>query len=254
MRRWIDERLRAGETLVGTFVETPSLAVCEVLGSCGFDVLVADAEHAPLSPADIQTIVVAADLAGCAALVRLAGDDASQIQHALDAGAAGIIVPRVHTADQAAGVVANATYPPGGRRGAGPGRASLYGLDRQAALEEARARTLVAVQIESAEAVRNIESILAVDGLGMAFVGPNDLGLSLGQPPDQELRRVIDEVLAHARAHRVSTGILAPTAELAQRYRSAGVSLILTGTDLGLLAAGARRAVAGAAGAPAGAA
>lgn len=240
MRRWVLERMRAGETLIGTFVQTPSPSVCEVLCACGYDVLVPDAEHAPLSAADVQTLIAAADMAGRPALVRIASHDSTHIQYALDGGAAGIIVPRVNTADEARAIVVQATYPPAGERGSGPGRAALFGLDRTAAVEEARSSTLIALQIESAEAVRNLDAILDVEGFGMAFVGPNDLGLSLGAPPEEELRRIIDDVLERANARGLLTGILASTPELVARYRAAGVSLILTGTELGLLASGAR--------------
>jgi 4-hydroxy-2-oxoheptanedioate aldolase len=229
--------------MVGCFVSQPSLAVCEVLGASGFDLLVADAEHAPLAPADVHTIVAGADLAGLPALVRLSDDSPTSIQYALDGGAAGIIVPRVHSGPQAAAVVAAASYPPKGGRGAGPGRASLYGLERERSLEQALAHTLVAVQIESAEAVANLDAILAVGGLDMVFVGPNDLSHSLGRPAQDDLHRVIDDVLARAHARGVLSGILAPTPELVDRYQRAGVSLLLTGSDLAMLALGARSVV-----------
>jgi 4-hydroxy-2-oxoheptanedioate aldolase len=245
MARWMLERLQRGEAMVGCFVSTPSYAVCEVLGACGFDVLVADAEHAPLAPADVRAIVAGADLAGLPALVRLSDDSTTSIQYALDGGAAGVIVPRVHTGPQAAAVVAASNYPPKGSRGAGPGRASLYGLDRERSLEEALASTLVAVQVESAEAVANLDAILAVDGLDMVFVGPNDLSHSLGRPAEDELHRVIDDVLVRSHARGVLSGILAPTPELADRYLRAGVSLLLTGSDLAMLARGARAVVGG---------
>ena len=243
MRRWVLEQMLAGETMIGTFVQTPSASVCEVLCACGYDVLVPDAEHAPLSPADIQALVAAADNAGAPALIRIAGHEGSQIQYALDAGAAGIIVPRINTAEEARAVVSRATYPPNGERGSGPGRAALFGLDRSAAVDEARANTLIALQIESADAVKNVDAILDVPGSGMAFVGPNDLSLSLGSPPEEELRAIIDDVLGRARARNLLTGILASTPDLVAHYRAAGVSLILTGTDLGLLAKGAKTCI-----------
>jgi 4-hydroxy-2-oxoheptanedioate aldolase len=225
---------------VGCFVATPSLATCEVLGACGFDVLVADAEHAPLGPAEVRTIIAGANLAGLPALVRLADDQVASIQWALDAGAAGVIVPRVEGGAQTEAIVAASRYPPLGRRGAGPGRAALYGLERERSLDEARAHTLIAVQVESAGAVERLDEILAVDGLGMVFVGPNDLSHSLGRPPEEELRATIDDVLARAHAKGLRTGILTPTPDHVARYTAAGVSLMVTSTDLALLAAGAR--------------
>ena len=240
MRRWIAEPVRRGESLIGCFVSNPQISSCEVLAAAGFDVLVADAEHFPLGPADVQTIIAGADLGGVPALVRLSDDSATSIQYAMDAGAAGVIVPRVHTAEQAAAAVAAALYPPKGIRGAGPGRASLYGLERDAGMREALEQTLVAVQIESAMAVLQLDAILEVEHLDMVFVGPNDLSHSLGRPPEDELRRLIDDMLVRAHAAGVRTGILAPTTELVERYRKAGVSLLITGADVAMLAAGAR--------------
>ena len=239
-RLYIRDRLRAGECLVGCFVQTPSLAVAEVLATSGFDLLVPDAEHAPLTPLDIQTIIAGAHLHGIPALVRVAGAEQSAIQYALDAGAAGVIVPYIETAEQAQAVCDLARYAPQGRRGSGPGRASLYGLDRIDGVHDAAAHTLVSVQIESKRGVENLASILAVDGIDMVFVGPNDLSLSLGNPDAAELQAVIEGVLSTAHAQGVMTGILAPTGELAKTYREMGVHLLLTGTDLGMLATQAR--------------
>jgi 4-hydroxy-2-oxoheptanedioate aldolase len=112
-------------------------------------------------------------------------------------------------------------------------------------MQEALARTLIAVQIESAQAVENLDAMLAVEHLDMVFVGPNDLSHSLGNPPEDELRRIIDDVLSRAHAAGVRTGILAPTPELVERYRRAGVSLMITGADVAMLAAGARAVIEG---------
>ncbi len=100
----------------------------------------------------------------------------------------------------------------------GPGRATLYGLQREEAIANARAETVVAIQIETQTAVENLDEILTVDGVDLVFVGPNDLSHSLGRPPEDELRAVIDEVLAKATAAGRLTGILAPTPELCARY------------------------------------
>ncbi len=248
MRHQLRTQLHSGTPLLATFVETPHRAVAHVLGAVGFDVLIPDGEHAAFSPRDIEELIVGADLAGVPALVRVPSTAPSTLAHALDSGAAGVLVPLVNTAEAAQAAALAARYPPEGLRGAGPGRATLYGLEREEAIANARAETVVAIQIETGTAVQNLDAILAVEGIDLIFVGPNDLSHSLGRPPDDELRAVIDEVLRKAQGAGRLTGILAPTAALAARYRDAGCALLVTGTDLGALAAGGREILHGARG------
>jgi 4-hydroxy-2-oxoheptanedioate aldolase len=231
-------RLRTGAPLIASFVETPHRAVSQVMGAIGYDVLIPDGEHAAFSPRDIEEVIVGADLAGVPSLVRVPSNTPSTIGHALDSGAAGVLVPLVNTAEAAHTAAQLSRYPPEGRRGAGPGRATLYGLQREQAIANAREETVVAIQIETGTAVENLDEILAVEGVDLVFVGPNDLSHSLGRPPEPELRAVIDEVLTKAKHAGRMTGILAPTPELCARYRGAGCALLVTGTDLGALAAG----------------
>jgi 4-hydroxy-2-oxoheptanedioate aldolase len=212
---------------IGCFVQTPRRAVAQVLAASGVDVLIADGEHAPLSPADIEEIVVGGDLAGVPVLARVPFSGAA-VQHALDSGAAGVLIPLVETASEAAAAVAAARFPPRGRRGGGPGRAALYGLDRAGALAR---EVTVAIQIETVAAVAALDEILAVEGVDLVFAGPNDLALSFGRAVDD----VVPDVLARARAAGLQTGTLAAFAD-------ADTSLVVAGTDLGLLAAGATRA------------
>ena len=173
----------AATSLIGCFVSNPQLSTCEVLAVCGFDVLVADAEHAPLSAADVQTIIAGADLAGLPALVRLSDDSATSIQYALDAGAAGRHRPaRPHGRADGGG---RRPRPPTLRRasaGQARGAHRCTASTAPPAMPEALDHTLIAVQIESAEAVENLDAMLAVEHLDMVFVGPNDLSHSLGQP------------------------------------------------------------------------
>jgi 4-hydroxy-2-oxoheptanedioate aldolase len=248
MSHTLRTRLRTSAPLIASFVETPHRAVSQVMGTIGYDVLIPDGEHAAFSPRDIEEVIVGADLAGIPSLVRVPSNTPSTIGHALDSGAAGVLVPLVNTAEAASAAALAARYPPEGLRGAGPGRATLYGLEREAAIANARAETVVAIQVETGMAVENLDAILEVEGVDLIFVGPNDLSHSLGRPPEEELRAVIDDVLQRAKAAGRLTGILAPTAELAARYRAAGCSLLILGTDLGCLANGARDFLAGARG------
>jgi 4-hydroxy-2-oxoheptanedioate aldolase len=248
MNHTLRSRLRTAAPLIASFVETPHRAVAQVMGTVGYDVLIPDGEHAAFSPRDIEEVIVGADLAGIPSLVRLPSTAPSTIGHALDSGAAGVLVPLVDSAEAAHTAAQLSRYPPEGRRGAGPGRATVYGLRREEAIANAREETVVAIQIETQAAVENLDEILTVDGVDLIFVGPNDLSHSLGRPPDEELRAVIDDVLAKARTAGRMTGILAPTPELCARYRAAGCSLLVTGTDLAALAAGAKGFLQGARG------
>jgi 4-hydroxy-2-oxoheptanedioate aldolase len=248
MSHTLRTRLRTSAPLIASFIETPHRAVSQVMGTIGYDVLIPDGEHAAFSPRDIEEVIVGADLAGIPSLVRVPSNTPSTIGHALDSGAAGVLVPLVNTAEAAHDAAQLSRYPPEGRRGAGPGRATIYGLQREEAIANARAETVVAIQIETRAAVENLDAILTVDGVDLVFVGPNDLSHSLGRPPEEELRAVIDEVLAKARAAGRMTGILAPTPEHCARYREAGCALLVTGTDLGALAAGGKAFLDGARG------
>jgi len=248
MSHTLRTQLRNDAPLIASFVETPHRAVAQVMGAIGYDVLIPDGEHAAFSPRDIEELIVGADLAGVPSLVRVPSTAPSTIGHVLDSGAAGVLVPLVNTAEAAHTAAQLSRYPPQGRRGAGPGRATLYGLQREQAIANAREETVVAIQIETGTAVENLDAILQVEGVDLVFVGPNDLSHSLGRPPDEELRAVIDDVLRRARQAGRMTGILAPTAALATRYREAGCELLVTGTDLGALAAGAKSFVEGARG------
>jgi 4-hydroxy-2-oxoheptanedioate aldolase len=216
--------------MIGAFVQTPQRSIAQVLAHSGIDLLIADGEHAPLTPAGIEEIIVGGDLAGVPVWARVPFSPAA-VQHALDSGAAGVLIPLVESAAGAEAAVAAARFPPRGRRGGGPGRAALYGLDRRRALER---EITVAVQIETAAALDNLEAILAVEGIDLIFVGPNDLALSLGRPADAE----IADVLARARRAGLATGTLV-------KHADADTTVTVLGTDLGLLAAGARAAVRG---------
>ena len=200
MSHTLRTRLHTGAPLIASFVETPHRAVAQVMGAIGYDVLIPDGEHAAFSPRDIEEVIVGADLAGIPSLVRVPSTAPSTIGHALDSGAAGVLVPLVNTAEAAHTAAQLSRYPPEGRRGAGPGRATLYGLQREEAIANARAETVVAIQIETGTAVENLDAILQVEGVDLVFVGPNDLSHSLGRPPEEELRAVIDDVLRGRRA------------------------------------------------------
>ncbi len=238
-------RLDGGESLVGTFVQTPSPATAELVGAVGVDFVCVEGEHSGLGRETVQSLVAGSALAGTPALVRVAANDPVEIAAALDAGAAGVIVPRVDSAAEAAAAVSAARYPPEGRRGVGPGRASGYGLSVPEYVARANGEIAVGVQIESGEAVAAAGEIARVEGVDFVFVGPADLAASLGVPfGDERLDGQIASVLAAAREAGRPAGIWAPTAGGAASALRAGFQVVILGSDLGLLADALRAALA----------
>ena len=120
-------RIEAGEPLVGTFLQSPSVAGAELVSGLGVDFVCVEGEHSGLGREQVQGLVAAAAVAATPALVRVSANAAVEIAAALDAGAAGVIVPRVDSAVEAAAAVRAARYPPAGTRGIGPSRATGYG-------------------------------------------------------------------------------------------------------------------------------
>jgi 4-hydroxy-2-oxoheptanedioate aldolase len=229
-----------GERLTGTFVQSPDPGACEFLGRLGFDLLCLEGEHSAMGVETVQRLVAAADLAPVPALVRVAGNEPIAIAAALDAGAAGIVVPRIDSGADAAAAVAATRYPPQGTRGLGPSRAAGYGVRIRDYLGRANRELLLAIQVESQAAVENLDSILAVEGVDMIFVGPGDLACSLGidDPSSPELREEVESVLERSRAAGRLTGVFTGAPDDARRWRDSGTDLVILGSDLTWLARG----------------
>lgn len=223
--------------LVGTFLQAASAASAELLAGAGLDFLCVEAEHSGLGRESVQSLVATASLGGTAALVRVAANAPVEIAAALDAGAAGVIVPRVDSAAEAAEAVAAARYPPLGSRGLGPGRATRYGATIGDYFARANAALLVGVQIESERAVAEAGAIASCPGVDFVFVGPGDLAVSLGAGfGGERVREAVAAVLADARAAGRPAGIWAPDAAGARDWLRAGFQMVIVGSDLGLLA------------------
>ena len=194
-------RLEHGDQLAGVFLQSPSPVSAEVVAALGLDFVCIETEHSPLGRETVHAVIGAARSGGTPALVRVADNAVIPIVSALDDGAAGVIVPRVDSAEEARGVVAAARFPPLGRRGVGPGRAAGYGRSVPEYFARANAEAVVAVQIESRAAVEDAGRIAAVDGIDLVFVGPGDLAVSLGvEFGDERVTEAALAVVAAARA------------------------------------------------------
>jgi 2-keto-3-deoxy-L-rhamnonate aldolase RhmA len=244
------ERLAAGERLLGTFLKTATGHATEILGGAGFDFVVVDAEHAPFSRGDIDLMMLAARAAGIASVVRVPSADEAHLLNALDCGAAGVLVPHVHSAAKLRGIVSACRYAGGTRGFSNSPRAGEYGaLGFADHIANADRSTSVIAMIEDVAALDALDEIFAVEGLTAAFIGRGDLSAALGAPHVgapavvAAVARITDAARHHGIAliAHVGSGDDPDVARLS----GAGVSGFLVSSDQGLMrqaALAARRA------------
>jgi 2-dehydro-3-deoxyglucarate aldolase len=245
MSRLLKTRLKARETLCGTILSLNSAEVADLLAGIGFDWLFVDAEHGALEPHDVLLLLHAiADRTP--ALVRIPSTDEAWVKRALDAGADGIIVPQVGTAEQAERIARWAHYPPQGSRGLGTARTNRYGFDLAESLRIAGDRVTVVVQAETAAAVQNIDAIARVPGIDAVFVGPYDLSASLGHPGEVDhpaVRAAIQRIASACGEAGLPVGIFAMDPNGLAGWAAQGFTLLAAGVDAGFLGSGAGRAL-----------
>jgi 2-dehydro-3-deoxyglucarate aldolase len=175
----IRKNLDSGGYTIGTWMQIPHSSIAEILGQSGYDWVAIDMEHGAISTHQLPDLFRALELGNTLPLVRLAQGHPKDCKRALDAGAGGIIVPMVESAEQLKIVRDACCWPPKGNRGIGFSRANLFGKNFDEYTVEAQQPFLVAM-IEHIKAVEELESILKVDGLDAILIGPYDLSASIG--------------------------------------------------------------------------
>lgn len=191
MKNILKEKLRRGESVIGTFIGLGYPDLTEILSRMGFDWLLLDAEHGPLSLESMQVMLHAMNGTDCTPIVRPQWNDPVIIKRVLDIGPHGVLIPWVNTKEEAEAAVSACKYPPKGIRGWSPRRAARFDPDyRHTANEE----VLVSVQIETEKALQNISEILSVEGVDAAYIGPWDLSnnLGFGVPPMWDQARYLE--------------------------------------------------------------
>ena len=173
------DRLAGGGISVGSWMQFASSSVAELMGQSGYDWVAADLEHGSFSTFVLPDVFRALELGGTLPFARLAQGSVKDCKLALDAGAAGVIIPMVESASQLEEVREACCWPPAGSRGVGFSRANLFGRNFSSYREEAQAPFLVAM-IEHRRGVENLSEILKVPGLDAILIGPYDLSASLG--------------------------------------------------------------------------
>ncbi|MGG0935646.1 aldolase/citrate lyase family protein [Brevibacillus centrosporus] len=179
------ERLRVGAPQLGTFVKIYSAEIIELLGMAGFDFIVIDMEHTTLSFSQVEQMVRVADLHGMTSMVRIPDATRSSVLRALDLGATGIQIPQLYGVEEVKDAVDKAKYPPEGSRGVTYAhRAAGFGNTPPNYLAKANQQTTIAIHIETESAYDQVDAICQVEGWDVAFIGPVDLGISLGVGAD----------------------------------------------------------------------
>jgi 2-keto-3-deoxy-L-rhamnonate aldolase RhmA len=243
LKNKLKETLRQGKVALGVSLSIGHPDVAEALSKMGLDYINFDTQHTPLSIDTVQSMMQAMGGSDSTPIVRVMANDLAIINRALDIGAHGVIVPFVNTKEDAVKAVRNATFPPGGIRSWGPRRAAMHDLDYE---RTANDEILVIPQIETKEAVDNIDSIITVDGIEAFFVGPHDLSWTLGihgRWSNPKFEEVIGRVLDAAKRYNVTPGMLALT-EDAEKTIERGFRLVNLGGDLAFMTSAVNSALA----------
>jgi 4-hydroxy-2-oxoheptanedioate aldolase len=242
------QKLRNPSPLTGVFCELPCPESVEIIGLAGWDFVVIDCEHAPITAALLPGMMRAANAAGVPAIVRVAACEPSAIQHALDAGAAGVQIPQIASVEAARAAVAASRFHPWGARGFNPFvRAADFSASTTTEFF-ARANEEVALilQIESAAGVEAVDGILDLAGIDTLFIGPYDLSQSLGIPGQTSHAKVFaaaERIVRSAEARNVAVGVFTNSEQEGQRWLDIGVRYLCLSVDTVFLLNAMRAAV-----------
>jgi len=190
----LKEKLKANELTIGSWISLGNTAIAEIMANAGFDWLVVDMEHSAITLHEAQQLIQVIELSGVTPLVRVGENNHTIIKRVMDAGAHGVIVPMVNSAEDAIKAVSAVKYPPAGTRGVGLARAQGYGLDFKRYKDWVNKESIVIVQIEHINAIENVERILQVKGVDAGIIGPYDLSASMGHPGEYEIKEVKEAI------------------------------------------------------------
>jgi 2-keto-3-deoxy-L-rhamnonate aldolase RhmA len=242
----VKQRLKKGNRLNGCWIEMFNPIAAEIVAMSGYDTAFIDLEHGPGSYTEAISMMQAVSIPnkandhGCAPMLRVSSSDIVDIKRALDIGPEGIMVPNVRSVDEARSTVEACRYGPAGNRGAAPRiiRASGYGDDMAGYADYMATEFLLIAQIETEQAVNQIEQIAAVEGIDMLFIGPSDLSASLGAIGDYESSKFNDAFdrieQATLEAGKLLGTIPLPNRDPARLFK-AGHTLVISGGDTILL-------------------
>jgi len=231
---FMDRVRSAGRGLLGTWVKIPALETVELLAHAGFDFVVIDMEHSPLALDRVYDLIFATQRLGLAALVRLPDQLGTPVQPLLDAGADGLLVPRITSTEAAAAITARMVFGPAGERGLGfTSRAGRWGLiPLPDYLERGDKQCLRMIQLEDWATLESAAQFAALEHVNGLFVGLGDLFLSSGRPANApEVQTLVGTVLQATQKAGILSGIAAGAPAEARHYLAMGYSLVMVSND-----------------------
>ncbi len=237
-------KIQAGRPSIGLWITIPNPEIVEILSNLEFDWFVFDLEHSPITIKDLEIMLMAMKGSDITPIARVPWNDPVYIKYVLDLGVDGVIIPLIRDSEDIKKALSYIKYPPEGTRGVGPRRCVRYGLDNVVKYYyEWNKRVLLIAQIETREAINNLDDIASIEGLTGVFIGPNDLSASLGIFRDFSnplYRETIRKILNTALEKNKLAGIMAQSIEDARDKLSMGFNFVSLTSDYRLLIEGAR--------------
>jgi 4-hydroxy-2-oxoheptanedioate aldolase len=243
MKNKLKVMLANGKPAIGSWIGFSDPYGVEMMADVGFDWFLIDMEHFPMSKETLRTILMACKGSASVPIARVPANSRDYIQTVLDLGAEGVMVPMINSAEDAKCAVELSHYPPLGRRGLGPTRASRYYQDGGQYRQEANDEVALFVQIETPEAFRNAEEILGVPGIDGAFIGNGDLAnfMNHGQTGSKAVQEVVDHLIEMAGKISMPVGLPVWSEQECNHYVQRGAQLFTIGSDMSFLVNAARR-------------
>lgn len=237
---YLKKTLNSGKYVFGPFLKLTDPAVVEIMGFAGFDFVIIDQEHGPISVHKVQNMIRAAESVDITPIIRVNKNDESSILRALDIGAQGIEIPQINCKSDAVRAVNSVKYSPEGKRGVCRYvRAANYSsMDKFDYFKSANNETMIIAHIEGVEGINNLDEILSVAGLDVIFIGPYDLSQSLGISGQVNNPLVVEkmkEVVLKCKKQKIAVGSFADDVQTAKKWVSLGVKYMSFSVDVGIL-------------------
>ena len=235
-RNNLKSKLKEGKLTFGSWITIGHPIIAEIMARSGFEWLTIDMEHSAITLDVAQNLIRTVELCDCVPLVRVRENNPGLIKQAMDSGAHGVIVPMVNSKKDAEKAVKAVRYPPKGIRGVGLARAQQYGFDFEGYKKWLEKESIVIVQIEHIDGVKNLGDILKVEGVDGFIVGPYDISGSLGMPGNfdhPEFKKCIKDIMAKAKNTKKPAGfhVIPPDENEVKKFIDLGYKFIAVSLD-----------------------